>query len=154
MSNLLKDSTIIFDLDGTLVDTLPDLTNSLNDVLMSRGHNPIPAKTIRNSVGLGARAMIEEGLRRAGAHDNVDQMVTEFLIHYEANIATESRPFPGAVDSLEVLTSAGAKLAICTNKRESLARKLLQALELQHYFVGVAGRDTFAVSKPDPGHLV
>ena len=93
MSSPLKDATVVFDLDGTLVDTLPDLANSLNDVLTRRGHDAIPAETIRYSVGLGARAMIEEGLRRAGAHDDIDQMVTEFLVHYEANIAAESRPF-------------------------------------------------------------
>ena len=154
MSSPLKDATVVFDLDGTLVDTLPDLANSLNDVLTRRGHDAIPAETIRYSVGLGARAMIEEGLRRAGAHDDIDQMVTEFLVHYEANIAAESRPFPGAVASLEALTSAGVRLALCTNKRENLARKLIQALNLEHYFTGVAGRDTFAVSKPDPAHII
>jgi phosphoglycolate phosphatase len=83
--------------------------------------------------------MIEEGLRRAGAHDDIDQMVTEFLVHYEANIAAENRPFPGAVASLEALTSAGVRLAVCTNKRENLARKLIQALNLEHYFSGVTG---------------
>jgi phosphoglycolate phosphatase len=79
-------------------------------------------------------------------------MLTEFLVHYEGNIAVESCPFPGAVASLETLAAAGAKLAVCTNKREYLSRKLLEALGLKHYF-RVAGRDTFAVSKPDPGHL-
>src|SRR6476646_11407737 len=80
-------------------------------------------------------------------------MLAEFLVHYEANIAAESRPFPGAVASLETLAAAGAKLAVCTNKREYLSRKLLEALDLQQYFASVAGRDTFAVSKPDPDHL-
>jgi phosphoglycolate phosphatase len=113
----------------------------------------VPAETVRRAVGLGARAMIEESLRRAGAHDDIDQMLGEFLVHYEANIAAASRPFPGAVASLEAFASAGANLALCTNKRERLTRKLIRALELEHYFSGVAGRDTFAMSKPDPGHL-
>lgn len=149
----LRDATIVFDLDGTIVDTAPDLTNALNDALIRRGHATISQKTIRSAVGSGARVMVEEALRRAGADENIDQMLTEFLIHYEANIAVESRPFPGAVASLETLAAAGAKLAVCTNKREYLTRKLLDALGLRHYFHSVAGRDTFAVSKPDPGHL-
>ena len=149
----LRDATIVFDLDGTLVDTTPDLTNALNDALTRRGHAAISQETIRSAVGFGARAMIEEALRRAGAAEDIDEMLAEFLVHYEAKIAAESRPFPGAVASLEMLAASGARLAICTNKREYLTRKLLEALSLQHYFQGIAGRDTFAVSKPDPGHL-
>jgi phosphoglycolate phosphatase len=149
----LRDATIVFDLDGTLVDTAPDLTNALNDALTRRGHAAISEETIRSAVGFGARVMIEEALRRAGAAEDIDEMLAEFLVHYEANIAAESRPFPGAVASLEMLAASGARLAICTNKREYLTRKLLEALSLQHYFQGIAGRDTFAVSKPDPGHL-
>jgi len=97
--------------------------------------------------------MIEDALRLAGAHEDIDQMLAEFLVHYEANIAVESRPFPGALASLETLAAAGARLAVCTNKREYLSKKLLAELELQHYFHSIAGRDTFSVSKPDPGHL-
>jgi phosphoglycolate phosphatase len=150
---MLKDATIVFDLDGTLVDTAPDLTHALNEVLTRRGHAAVSAEAIRASVGLGARVMIEEALRRAGVTDDVEAMLAEFLIHYEANIARESRPFPGAVAALEALASGGARLAVCTNKREYLSRRLLQALELEGYFGAVAGRDTFPVSKPDPGHL-
>ncbi len=149
----LADATIVFDLDGTLVDTAPDLTNALNDALIRRGHAAISQETIRSAVGFGARVMIEEALRRAGAEEDINEMLADFLVHYEANIAAESRPFPGAVDLLEALAAAGARLAVCTNKREYLTRKLLQALGLQHYFHSVAGRDTFTVSKPDPGHL-
>ena len=148
-----RDATIVFDLDGTLVDTAPDLTNAWNDALARRGYAAISQETIRSAVGFGARVMIEEALRHAGAAEDIDEMLAEFLVHYEANIAAESRPFPGAVASLEMLAASGARLAICTNKREYLTRKLLEALSLQHYFQGIAGRDTFAVSKPDPGHL-
>jgi phosphoglycolate phosphatase len=149
---MLKDATIVFDLDGTLVDTAPDLTNALNDVLTRHGHAAVSAEAVRASVGLGARVMIEEALRRAGA-DDVDGMLAEFLIHYETNIARESRPFPGAVAALEALASGGARLVVCTNKREYLSRRLLQALELEGYFSAIAGRDTLAVAKPDPCHL-
>lgn len=150
---MFKDATIVFDLDGTLVDTAPDLANALNDVLTRRGHRPVSRETILACVGHGARVMIEEALRRAGAKDNVDRMLAEFLVHYEANIAAESRPFPGAVAALEAFAAQGAILAVCTNKREHLSRRLLQALGIDHYFASIAGRDTFAVSKPDPGHL-
>ena len=149
----LKGTTIVFDLDGTLVDTAPDLTNALNDVLTRRGYDPVPRAAIRAAVGRGALAMIEEALRMARAQDDMDQMLAEFLVHYEANIATESRAFPGAVAALEQLVASGATLAVCTNKRERLSRLLLEALKLDDYFSALAGRDTFAVSKPDPGHL-
>lgn len=150
---MFKDATIVFDLDGTLVDTAPDLTNALNDVLTRRGHAAVSAETIRACVGHGARIMIEEALRRASAEDDVDTMLAAFLVHYEANIAAESRPFPGAVAALDSLAAQGATLAVCTNKREHSSRRLLQALRIDHYFSAIAGRDTFPVSKPDPGHL-
>lgn len=150
---MFKDATIVFDLDGTLVDTAPDLSNALNHVLTRRGHPAVPAETIRACVGHGARIMIEEALRRAGAEDDVDRMLAEFLVHYEANIAAESRPFPGAIAALEGLAGQGATLAVCTNKREYLSRLLLRTLRIDSYFSAIAGRDTFTVSKPDPGHL-
>ena len=150
---MLRQATIVFDLDVTLVDTAPDLSNALNDVMMRRGHAPVPAETVRACVGHGARVMIEQALRGAGATDDVDRMLAEFLVHYEANIAAESRPFPGVVAALERLAARGATLAVCTNKREYLSRKLLQELDLARFFAGVAGRDTFGVSKPDPRHL-
>jgi phosphoglycolate phosphatase len=150
---MLKDATIVFDLDGTLVDTAPDLTNALNHVLVTRGHMPVPPEAVRAAVGRGARVTIERALNMTGVEEDVDLMLAAFLAHYEANIAAESRPFPGAVAALERLTSAGAKLAVCTNKREHLSRMLLQALEIDHYFAALAGRDTFGVAKPDAGHL-
>ncbi len=82
-----------------------------------------------------------------------DHLMDEFLNFYTANIACGSRPFPGLVTTLDLLTEAGAKLAICTNKREHLSRMLLDALELTPRFAAIAGRDTFPVFKPDPGHL-
>jgi phosphoglycolate phosphatase len=146
-------ATIVFDLDGTLVDTAPDLTNALNDVLARRGHEPVSIEVIRGCVGHGAQVMIEQALARAGAEGDVDRMLAEFLTHYETNIARESRPYPGAIAALDRLAAQGARLAICTNKRESLSRLLIQQLEIEHYFTALAGRDTFPVAKPHPGHL-
>ena len=123
---MLKGATIVFDLDGTLVDTAPDLTNALNHVLTARGHRPVAPDAVRAAAGRGARVMIEEALGLAGAEDDVDEMLAEFLVHYEANIAAESRPFPGAVAALDRLAASGARLAVCTNKRERLTRMLLR----------------------------
>jgi phosphoglycolate phosphatase len=150
----LLGATVVFDLDGTLIDTAPDLTNALNHVLVERGHAPVSRATIRSTVGHGARIMIEEGLRHAGVTDDVDAMLAAFLRYYEAHIAVESRPFPGAVAVLEELRALGARLAICTNKREYLARLLLEALFLDSFFEAISGRDTFGASKPDPSHLI
>lgn len=150
---MFNGSTIVFDLDGTLVDTAPDLTNALNDALVRRGHPPVAIEAIRGCVGHGARVMIEQALARLGADGDIDQMLAEFLVHYEANIARESRPYPGALAALDRLSAQGARLAVCTNKRAGLSRLLLQELEIEHYFTALAGRDTFPVSKPHPGHL-
>ena len=151
---MLKDATIVFDLDGTLVDTAPDLTNTLNHVLMTHGYQPVAASCVREAVGRGARAMIEQALGFTGDDSAVEAMLSDFLVHYEANITVESRPFPGSIDALKRLKAAGARLAVCTNKRERLTRLLLQALEIDHHFTAIAGRDTFGVSKPDPRHLL
>jgi phosphoglycolate phosphatase len=148
---MFKDATIVFDLDGTLVDTAPDLTNALNDVLTRRGHAAVPAETIRACVGHGARVMIEEALRRASAQDDVDRMLAEFLVHYEANIAAESRPFPGAVAALDSLAGQGTTLAVCTNKREHLSRRLLQELQIEGYFAASRARHLRRIeARPGP----
>ncbi|MEG6510016.1 HAD family hydrolase [Methyloligella sp. 2.7D] len=152
-------ATIVFDLDGTLVDTAPDLTNALNAVLTAEGFGPVPRETIRDTVAFGARAMIAEGLRQRGAEAaaadeaRLDAMLARFIAHYEANIADDSIPFAGAGAVLDALEDQGAILAVCTNKREALARKLLQSLGLDHRFAAILGRDTLPVSKPDPRHL-
>ena len=83
-------------------------------------------------------------------YTDVDEMLADFLVHYEANIAVESRPFPGALAALDQLASAGARLAVCTNKREHLTLRLLAELGLEDRLHGIAGRDTFHVAKPDP----
>lgn len=148
---MFKEATIVFDLDGTLVDTAPDLTNALNYALKLHGHPPVEAARVREAVGRGAPAMIFEAL---GSEIGMADILSDFLEHYEANIAAESRPFPGAVAALEGFKAAGARLAICTNKRERLATLLLETLGIGHYFGFIAGRDTFDVSKPHPGHLL
>jgi phosphoglycolate phosphatase len=148
---MLEGATIVFDLDGTLVDTAPDLTNALNHALKLHGHPYVEPALVREAVGRGAPAMIYEAL---GVETGTDEILADFLIHYEANIAVESQPFPGAVALLERLRAQGALLAICTNKRARLAGLLLKELRLDHHFAAIAGRDTFETSKPHPGHLL
>ncbi|BAQ17916.1 HAD-IA family hydrolase [Methyloceanibacter caenitepidi] len=148
---MFEGATIVFDLDGTLVDTAPDLTNALNHALQLHGHRTVEPALVREAVGRGAAAMIYEAL---GIESGTEAIFKDFLIYYEANIATESRPFPGAVALLERLAARGARLAVCTNKRARLANLLLEALELDRHFGAIAGRDTFETCKPHPGHLL
>ncbi len=149
--------TVVFDLDGTLVDSAPDLASASNRMLAKLGLAPIGLEKMRTMVSYGARVMIERGLASHGVKKTdaeVDVLLAAFLVDYGKNIAVETRPFPGAVEALQRLTKSGHRLAVCTNKREQLARKLLGALKLDGFFHAVTGRDTLPVHKPDPGHLI
>ncbi len=153
----MQDLTVVFDLDGTLVDTAPDLVGATNHALADLGLPAVPAHLLRPWISFGARRMIIEALAHAESprpDADVERLLDLFLGYYEANIARESRAFPGAVDAISALTAAGARLAVCTNKRESLSRALLTALDLDRHFHGLAGRDTFPVCKPHPDHLL
>jgi phosphoglycolate phosphatase len=152
----LSGTTVVFDLDGTLVDTAPDLAVAVNHVLEQAGVEPVPAAELRPFIGHGARAMVDAGLRLrkvALPAAELDRLHERFLVFYAANIAVLSRPFEGVVEVLDALLEAGARLAVCTNKLEGLSRMLLRQLGLGERFAAIAGRDTFAVFKPAPGHL-
>jgi phosphoglycolate phosphatase len=152
----LSGVTIVFDLDGTLVDTAPDLTAAANHVFGLIGLAPIEAARLRPLIGHGSRAMIEEGLRLHGVArtpDEVSRLHELFFPYYADNIAVLSRPFDGIPALIDTLGQAGALLAVCTNKLEGLSRSLLRELRLDHAFAAIAGRDTFDVFKPAPGHL-
>lgn len=156
-SPAMKNLTVVFDLDGTLVDTAPDLVGATNHALSDVGLPAVPSPVLRPWISFGARRMIVEALAHANRpmpDVEVDRLLGLFLGYYEVNIARESRPFPGAVAAISALREEGATLAVCTNKRESLTRSLLRALDLDRHFDGLAGRDTFAVSKPHPDHLL
>jgi phosphoglycolate phosphatase len=149
--------TIAFDLDGTLVDTAPDLVDTLNLVLVEAGLDPVPFAEARELVGGGARALIERGL--AFEHEKlpafeVDRLFSRFLVHYEKHLADRSRAFPGVEAALDALAAKGAILVVCTNKLERFSRNLLETLGLAGRFALIAGADTFPVRKPDPGHLL
>jgi phosphoglycolate phosphatase len=148
---------IAFDLDGTLVDTAPDLIDTLNLVFEREGLPPVPYATARNLIGGGARAMIVRGLEAEGRNvskTELDALVADFLAHYGEHLADKSRPFPGLVEALDELTAQGFRLAVCTNKLERLASGLLDALELSNRFAAICGQDTFGIQKPDPQILL
>lgn len=152
----LNDCTIVFDLDGTLVDTAPDLAAAANHVFEQIGLAPISPQALHPFISRGSRAMIEAGLSLHGIgkpEAEVTRLHELFFPYYAANVAALSRPFDGVPELLEVLQAKDARLAVCTNKFEALSRSLLEQLGLADRFGAIAGRDTFPVFKPDPGHL-
>jgi phosphoglycolate phosphatase len=158
--------TIVFDLDGTLIDSAPDLIATLNTILAREGLPAVDYASARNMVGGGARHMIERGLAAApslpppasggglgwGTAD-LERLCGQFIDHYAAHVADQSRPFPGVEAALDEFARAGCRLAVCTNKLEWLALKLLGALGLTDRFAAICGADTFGVQKPDPAIL-
>ena len=145
--------TVVFDLDGTLVDTAPDLIKALNFVLDREGLPPIPLHSARNMIGAGARRMIERGLEaegRVATTADITRLTADFIDYYAAHIADGSRPFEGLEDALDDLASRGYQFAVCTNKLEWLSKRLLDQLGLSPRFAAICGADTFGVSKPDP----
>jgi phosphoglycolate phosphatase len=148
--------TVVFDLDGTLVDTAPDLINALNFILEREGLAPVPLHAARNMIGAGARKLLERGLeldgRNAGPSD-IARLTDDFISYYAEHIADASRPFDGLEAALNDLAGLGYRLAVCTNKLEWLSKRLLDRLNLSSRFAAICGADTFGVSKPDPGIL-
>lgn len=153
----MQQTTIVFDLDGTLVDTAPDLMGGIDVILRRKGLEPISHDLLRPLISVGSRAMLKLALEKnqyALSDEVYEAWWQEYLGIYADNIAATSRPFPGLVDVLDRLADAGATLAVCTNKAEGLSRKLLGALGLIDRFAAIAGRDTFPrCYKPNPEHL-
>jgi len=145
--------TIVFDLDGTLIDTAPDLVDTLNVVFAREGWPPVPYETARNTIGGGARMMIARGIAAEGiaiAPAKLEQLFADFIAHYTEHLADRSRPFPGLTDALDVLASGGCRFAVCTNKLERLSVLLLKQLKLADRFAAICGQDTFGIQKPNP----
>ena len=145
--------TIVFDLDGTLVDTAPDLIETLNVVFAREGLPAVPYEAARNAIGGGAMAMIARGVEAEGrvvSPAKLEHMFADFIAHYSEHLADRSRPFPGLTDALDALAARGCQFAVCTNKLERLSVLLLDQLELTNRFVAICGQDTFGIQKPDP----
>jgi phosphoglycolate phosphatase len=146
----------VFDLDGTLADTAPDLVATLNVILGREGLPALALDEARNMIGHGARVMIERGIEAAGREitpDRLDELYRQFLVHYADHLCVETHLFPGVVAALDDLEEMGFLLAVCTNKVEAHSIALLRALGIADRFAAICGRDTFPYIKPDPRHL-
>jgi phosphoglycolate phosphatase len=147
---------IVFDLDGTLVDTAPDLLDSLNHTLDAGGAALTDTRGFHQFVGHGGRVMIERAYRaqnRELAIEEHDRLFGLFLVHYGNNIPGKSQPYPGVVAALQRFAASGYLLAVCTNKTEEFSKRLIAELGLNSHFAAICGSDSFAFRKPDPRHL-
>jgi phosphoglycolate phosphatase len=150
-------NVLIFDLDGTLIDSAPDLHRSLNAVLTEQGRTAVSLADIRAMVGDGAAKLVERGFADTG--DRVDPaalpaLVQRFLHHYSAGGHALTRAFPGVADTLIALGTHGCRLGVCTNKPYAPTMEILDLLGLTRFFGAVSGGDSLPVRKPDPGHLL
>ncbi len=148
--------TIVFDLDGTLVDSAPDLSAALNVALVAVGRPPVDPAIVRHLIGHGARALIDRGLALSGGSDpaTLDRAFPILLDYYAAHIADGTRPYPGCEAALDRLAARGTTLAICTNKAVALSRALIATLGWTERFAANLGGDSLPVRKPDPAPLL
>jgi len=149
--------TIVFDLDGTLVHTAPDLVETLNTILRSQGVAAVSYEEALRMVGHGAKRMLEYGLSAQNVQvppPLFEKLYQDFLDYYADHIADHSRPFPGVEDALDSLAADGWRLAVCTNKLEGLSLRLLDALNLRQRFAVICGQDTYGIAKPNPEVLL
>ena len=153
----LNGATIAFDLDGTLVESAPDLIGAVNAILIGEGFKPLAYDEGRPFISRGARWLLQWGLEIAGEREPAARTAAlfgRFISYYSAHIADESLPFPGAIDALKILKAAGAKLVVCTNKPTDLSRSLLTKLDMAGLFAGVVGIDAVTAAKPNAAHLI
>lgn len=150
---MTKKRLIIFDLDGTLVDSLDDLTASVNHMLDVFGRKAVGRDEVRGMVGQGARNLVERALPGLG-EDALQLALDTFLKHNEQHLADLTLPYPGVVPTLKRLQTAGYTMVVVTNKNESLSRSLLEKLGLSEFFIKVYGADTLPARKPSPEPLL
>jgi len=147
---------LLFDLDGTIIDSAPDVCASINQTLGTMGRPPITVDNIKALVGFGARTLCEKTLAMTGKPSNEEEinfLLTGFLNYYRKNPSEHTVIFPGALNALSLFKNAGIKLGICTNKPEATCLPVLEALKLRQFFSSVICGDTLAFRKPDPRHV-
>jgi phosphoglycolate phosphatase len=152
----LTPTLVVFDLDGTLLDTHADLVESLNHTIAALDLAPVTYADLTHLVGQGAKVMIERACKLRGhplSENELPPLLERFIAHYTNTMPGHTRPYPGLIDAMDALKAKGYKLAVCTNKLESLALTLLRKLDLTGYFDAITGGDTFPVRKPDARHL-
>jgi phosphoglycolate phosphatase len=143
---------VVFDLDGTLIDSLPDIATAVNHVLAGRGIEALPAARVEGMIGDGAKILLTRAFAARGAvADEADMAV--FMDYYTVHGTDETKPYPGMVEALGALRAAGHELGVCTNKPEVAAREILAGLGLDVYFKVVTGGDSTPYRKPDGRHL-
>ena len=144
---------LVFDLDGTLVDSVPDLAAAVNRVLLARGLAPLAVPEIAAMVGDGVRTLIERAFAARGAAPD-EAAHAAYAADYGAHYAVATVPYPGAATTLRAFAAAGWRMAVCTNKPQAVARDVLAANGLAGFFAAIGGGDSFPVKKPDPAHLL
>lgn len=149
--------TIIIDLDGTLVDSAPDLADALDELLQERGLAPIGLEGARKLIGHGIVNLVRKALELRGlatTPDFLEIAATRFRELYAKRLPAKAVAYPGVMDALKALKAENWRLVVCTNKLESFSRKILEGLQLAAFFDVIAGPDTYGVAKPDPQHLL
>ena len=144
--------TLVFDLDGTLVDTAPDLVRALNVIAVAEGLTPVPLEAALTMVGRGARVLIKSAFAAEGRTvegDELERLFAAFVAEYEAHVAEESRPYPGVEAALERFAAAGWLMTVCTNKPDPLVRPIMDALGLTRHFRAMIGQGALPWQKPD-----
>ena len=152
----MQNLSLIFDLDGTLVDTAPDLFAALNHSLRRAGRETIDLNHVRHMVGQGARALLEKGMTATGGMPEparFEELMADFLDFYADHVSDASTPYEGVIKALGAFQEAGAVMGVCTNKPIRFAEKLLGDLGMSRYFKAMTGGDSFAVRKPDAAHI-
>jgi phosphoglycolate phosphatase len=151
----MSGSLVVFDLDGTLIDSVPDLANTLNQVLHEHSYAPFSRAEVAPMVGDGVPALLARGFAaRGGSAADAAAALPRYVEVYEANATNLTRPYPGVRETLVELRRRGYRTAVCTNKLQRSTEVVLHGLDLAALFDGVAGGDRYAVKKPDPGHLL
>ena len=157
-SRFRRPRAIVFDLDGTLVDSALDLAATLNRLLERHGRTAVALADVRNMIGEGAAKLVERGFNKTGGMPNgswtLEKLTVDFLADYSRAVALHTRPFPHVVDSLERFARAGIAMGVCTSKAGALTRQLLAELDLTRHFAAVAGGDDVPARKPDPSHVM
>ena len=147
---------IVWDLDGTLIDSAPDLCRALNAVLVESNCEALAVESVRTMIGNGVAKLVERGFNAAGRNptdEELDAIVLKFMSHYSADPTAHTRMYPGVAEALETLAAASVKQGLCTNKPEAVTRLILQQLGIDQYFLAVVGGDTTYARKPDPEPL-
>jgi phosphoglycolate phosphatase len=151
----MRQSLLIFDLDGTLVDTLPDLTNAVNDALRERGYAPLLPQEVRPMIGDGMAMLLARGFAaRGGTAAEAETMRQRFLQIYEGVATANSRPYPGVAETLAALRRRGYRTAVATNKPQRATEEVLRGVGLAPLFDAIGGGDRYPYRKPDPRHLL